>query len=535
MKKNLWLLTTLLLSLILVLAACNSNDETENGNENSNEDGNVESDADTDGESENESDITVAIEQDFISLDPHDVGDTVSIFGTRSMYEGLVGFNKDMEIEPVLAEDYQVNDDSTEFTFQLRENVTFHDGQPFNAEAVKANFDRIMDEELRANRNIQYLENIEILGDYEIKFTLSQPFSAMLNKFAMILIASPEAFNGNSEDFGLNPVGTGAYKFEEWKQGNSMVVTKYEDYWGELDTNVQKVTFRPVPENGSRVAMLQTGEADFIYPVPHTNVEDLESEEGIVIEQTPSTIARYVSINTKKEPFNNEKVRQAMNYAVDKEAFLTVVKNGYGEPLDSTMSSKTQLYSKQELYEANVEKAKELMAEAGYEDGFTAEIWGNTSSETNTGMQFVQQQLAQIGIELEVRSMEEATLSDSIYTPETPEETDLQMWYVSWSPSSGDADGATRSLFHNEYFPPSGANTAYYDNQQVSDWIDEASQTGNMEEQKEIYAQIQETVYEEAPWIFLGSDTILSGHSSSLEGVYVLPDGSISIRNANLN
>jgi glutathione transport system substrate-binding protein len=519
MKNKYWLLG--ILFLLLALAACNSGDgdgaKEANGNSDGNKDG-----------------ITVAIEQDFISLDPHDVGDTVSIFGTRSMYEGLVGFNKNMEIEPVLAKDYQVNDDSTEFTFQLRENVKFHDGEPFNAEAVKANFERIMNEDLRASRNAQYIDNIEVLNDYEIKFTLSEPFGAMLNKFAMILIASPKAFQENPDDFKLNPVGTGAFKFKEWNQGESMVVTKNEDYWGDLDTNVQQVTFRPVPENGSRVAMLQTGEADFIYPVPHNNVEDLKNKKGIVIEETPSTIARYVSINTKKEPFDDVKVRKAMNYAINKDAFLKVVKSGYGEPLSSTMSSQTQYYSEQPLYKADIEKAKKLMKEAGYEDGFSAEIWGNTSSETNTGMQFIQQQLSQIGIDVEVRSMEEATLSDSIYTPKNAEDTDLQMWYVSWSPSSGDADGATRSIFHNEFFPPEGANTAYYDNQQVSDWIDEANSTGDSKKQKEIYSQIQETAYDEAPWIFLGSDTILSGHTSKLEGVYVLPDGSVSVKNANL-
>jgi glutathione transport system substrate-binding protein len=526
MKKSLWLLV-MLLSLTLVFAACNSNDESDGAEESSGGD----DAASTEGESGDS--ITVAIEQDFISLDPHDVGDTVSIFGTRSMYEGLVGFDENMEIEPVLAEDYEVNEDSTEFTFTLREDVTFHDGEAFNAEAVEANFDRIIDEDMRANRNLLDLESIEVLDEYEIKFTLSQPFGAMMNKFAMILIASPEALN-TSDDLALNPVGTGAFKFEEWNQGDSMVVSKNEDYWGDLGTNVQEVTFRPVPENGSRVAMLQTGEADFIYPVPHNNAEELGNEENIVIEETPSTIARYVSINTQKEPFDDERVRQAMNHAVDQEAFISVVRNGYGEPLSSTMSSQTQHYAEQELYETDVEKAEELMAEAGYADGFTAEIWGNTASETNTGMQFIEQQLAQIGIDLEVRSMEEATLNDSIYTPETAEETDLQMWYVSWSPSSGDADGATRSLFHGEYTPPEGANTAYYDNQQVSDWIDEANQTGDAEEQEEIYAEIQGTVYSEVPWIFLGSDTILSGYSSSLEGVYVLPDGSVSIRDANL-
>ncbi|WP_439108477.1 glutathione ABC transporter substrate-binding protein [Alkalihalophilus lindianensis] len=514
--------------LLLIASGCsNENVEGNVSNENNEgENGVVETDR--------SNDITIAIDQNFITLDPHDAGDTVSIFGIRSMYEGLVGFDENMDVVPVLAEDYEVSEDALEYVFTLKEGVTFHDGEPFNAEAVKANFERVIEEELRAARNLQYLESIEVLGEHEIKFTLSQPFGAMMNKFAMIPIASPKAFMESESNFALNPVGTGRFMFDVWNQGDSLTVTKYMDYWGANDINIEKVTFRPVPENGARAAMLKTGEADFVYPVPQNNVSEFDGSEDVIIEETPSTIARYVSINTFKEPYNDERVRQAMNYAVDKDAFLAVVKNGYGDYLDSTMSSQTQYYSKQESYAFDLEKANELMAEAGYENGFEAEIWGNTSSETSTGMQFIKQQLAQIDIDVEIKSMEEGTLSDEIYTPDTPEEAKLQMWYVSWSPSSGDADGATRSLFHSEYFPPNGANTAYYNNSEVSEWIDAANSTVDQNEQQEIYANIQSTVYKDAPWIFLGTDTILSGHKKELEGVYVLPDGSISITNANL-
>ncbi|WEG19217.1 glutathione ABC transporter substrate-binding protein (plasmid) [Alkalihalophilus pseudofirmus] len=526
MGKNLGMFIFIVLMLIVV------------GCSNENVDGNV---SDENNEMNNEAQeidsnngITIAIDQNFITLDPHDAGDTVSIYGIRSMYEGLVGFDENMDIIPVLAEDYEISEDALEYVFTLKEDIVFHDGEPFNADAVKSNFERVIDEELRAARNLQYLDSIEVLSDYEIKFTLTQPFGAMINKFAMIPIASPKAFMDAENNFALNPVGTGRFMFGVWNQGDSLTVTKFDDYWGEGETNVDKVTFRPVPENGARTAMLKTGEADFVYPVPQNNVNEFQETEDIIIEETPSTIARYVSINTFKEPFNDERVRQAMNYAVDKEAFLAVVKNGYGNVLDSTMSSETQYYSKQDPYTFDLEKAKGLMAEAGYENGFEAEIWGNTSSETSTGMQFIKQQLAQIGIDVEIKSMEEGTLSDEIYTPATPEEAKVQMWYVSWSPSSGDADGATRSLFHNEYFPPNGANTAYYNNSEVSNWIDAANNTADQNEQKDIYSKIQSTVFADAPWIFLGTDTILSGHKKELEGIYVLPDGSISITNANI-
>lgn len=534
MVKNMFWISIIALIMVTLVACGNNDQNTDSTAAESNEQSETNNEEAVDQTENVRDSITVAIEQDFISLDPHDVGDTVSIFGARSMYEALVGFDENMDVVPVLADDYEVNEDSTEFVFKLKEGVSFHDGEPFNADAVEANFNRVNENELRANRNLQFLDSIEVIGEYEIKFTLSQPFGAMMNKFAMIPIASPKAFQ-EDDHFGLNPVGTGAFKFKEWNQGDSMIIEKYEDYWESMDTNVEEVVFRPIPENGSRVAMLQTGEADFIYPVPHNNVEEIESSENLEVEYTPSTIARYVSINTHKEPFNDARVRQAMNHAVSQDGFLQVVKNGYGEALDSTMSSQTQHYSQQEVYEEDIDRAKELLAEAGYEDGFEAEIWGNTASETNTGMQFIQQQLSRIGIDVEIRSMEEATLSDSIYSPETPDDATVQMWYVSWSSSSGDADGATRSLFHNQFFPPNGANTAYFDDQEVSDLIDEANITPDHDHQGEIYAQIQETVYEQAPWIFLGTDTILSGHTTDLEGVYVLPDGSISIRNANIN
>ncbi|WP_408006979.1 ABC transporter substrate-binding protein [Pseudalkalibacillus sp. A8] len=520
MKKRLLGQLFLLSTVLLVISACSSD-----------------STSGTDGAAKsNNKEITIAIDQNFVTLDPHNAGDTVSIFGTRAMYEGLVGFDKNMNVVPVLAEDYSVSEDALTYTFKLREGVTFHDGEPFNAAAVKANFDRIMDEndDLRAKRNFQYVDRLEIANDYEVKFVLNQPFSAMLNKFAMVPMISPKAIDDNSKDIRLNPVGTGPFKFKEWNQGDSLVVESFNEYWNPESTNVEKVTFKPVPENGARAAMLKTGEADFVYPVPQQDVKELENVDGVVIEQTPSTIARYVSINTFKEPFTNEKVRKAMNYAVNKEAYIKVVKNGYGKILGSTMSSETQYYSNQEPYTFNLEKAKELMNEAGYEDGFEAEIWGNTSSETLKGMELIKQQLAQIGIDVTIKSMEEGTLSDEIYTPKTPEEAKVQMWYVSWSPSSGDADGATRSLFSSEHFPPNGANTAYYNNSQVDVWIDAANETSDTKAQEDIYAKIQSEVYDDAPWIFLASDTILSGYHDHLEGVYVLPDGSVSIKEAQL-
>ncbi|MCH1625203.1 glutathione ABC transporter substrate-binding protein [Fredinandcohnia quinoae] len=482
-----------------------------------------------------ENEMVIAVNENFISMDPHNTGDTNSNSVQSAMLEGLLGSDEEGKIVNQLAEDYSVSDDALSYTFKLRQDVKFHDGELFNANAVKANFERIMnDDSLRLNsRGFNLISNIEIINDYEMKITLKEPYSGMLTRFVSAKILSPKLIEAGSDEIGKNPVGTGPFEFVEWVQGDHLTVERFDDYWSKKD-RVEKITYKPVPENGSRVAMLKTGEAHVIYPLPNQNIKELEGNNDVEVQKIPSTIARYVSINTMKEPFNDPRVRQAMNYAVSKDAFISVVNAGYGLPLDSIIPSKTLHYSKQDVYEQNIEKAKELLKEAGFENGFQAEIWGNTNSDTMKGMQFVQQQLKDIGIEVEIKSMEEGTLSDEIYGPQTPEEAKVQMWYVSWSAYPSDTTNATKPLFYSGSFPPNGANTAYYKNDQVDGWIEEVNKTVDASKQASIYSDIQSTIYKDAPWIFLGVDEILAGQRSNVEGVFISPDGGIKVTDANL-
>ncbi|WP_409348149.1 glutathione ABC transporter substrate-binding protein [Paenibacillus gyeongsangnamensis] len=478
--------------------------------------------------------LVVAINANFITLDPHNTSDTHSITAARTMYEGLMGFDDNMQVTPALAESYKISPDGLVYTFTLKQNVKFHDGTEFNAEAVKANFDRILDQKnnLRFRKNFLNVNKIETPDPKTVIFTLSQPYNAFLNKLAMALIISPKALKDYGADISKHPVGTGPYKFKEWVQGDRLVVDKNPDYRQQGIPKVDSVTFKPVPENGSRIAMLKTGEADFIYPMPTEQVAQVKGQSDIVVDTIDSTIVRYITLNTMKKPFDDVKVRQAINYAIDKNAYVKVVKSGLGAKLDSTMSSKTQYYSKQTGYDYDVNKAKQLLADAGYPNGFQAEIWGENDSETMKGMQFIQQQLALVGIKLDVKSMEGATLSDQINAAKTPQEAKIQMWNVSWSPSSNDADGATRGLFSSTMFPPAGSNTAYYKNDNVDKWIEDANKAIDSAQAKSIYADIQKAIWADAPWAFLGVDQVISGKRSNIDGVKVMPDGSIRVANA---
>lgn len=515
--------TLLLLSLVLVLAAC-GNDESASG-----KDGNKGSDTTSGGKDE----VVIAVNENFISMDPHDSGDTNSNSVQAAMLEGLFGVDKEGQIINVLAEDYEISDDALTYTFQIKEEVTFHDGEALTAEVVKQNYDRIInDDSLRlSSRGFNLFEEVNVLGDYELEVVLSEPYAAMLTRLASAKLLSPKVLELDKAEIGKNPVGTGPYAFIEWVQGDHLTIENFEDHWSGSD-RVKTITYKPIPENGSRVAMLKTGEADFVYPLPVQNVDEIESSDIAEVVEVPSTIANYVSLNTTKGPLQDQKVRQAMNHAIDKEAYLQVVKGGYGKALDSIIPSATVYYEDQGVYEFDVDKAKSILDETEYAGGFDLEIWGNTNSDTMKGMQFIQQQLAQIDINVEIKSMEEGTLSDEIYGPQTPEDAKVQMWYVSWSAFPSDITNATVPLFKSESFPPNGANTAYFKDDDVDRWLTEANLTADEDEQAKLYKDIQETAYAEAPWLFLGVDDIIVGQNKNVSGIHITPDGTILVQDA---
>ncbi|MEK4484449.1 glutathione ABC transporter substrate-binding protein [Psychrobacillus sp. FSL H8-0484] len=523
MKKVHRLLSLLVLTMVLALVGCSSDssgqDDKGKGSEKATKEG---------------KDIVIAVADNFTGMDPHDTNDTLSGSAQKTMLEGLVGFDKDMKVIPVLAEEYSANDAATEFIFKLRQNVKFHDGTPFNAEAVKINFDRLADPDSGLKRHSLYslIEKTEVISEFEVKFTLSEPFGAMINTFAHPagLIHSPKALEEFGDEVARNPVGTGPFKFVEWKPSEGLEVVKNEEYWQEGLPKVDSITFKPVSENGSRIAMLQTGEADFIFPVPTEQADSINGKNGIEVESKPSIIVRYMAMNTLKAPYDNIKVREALNYAINKEAFIKVVMNNHGNILDSIIAPNVQYYEKQDLYSYDVEKAKSLLKEAGYENGFKAKLWGGNSSSAIKAMEFIQQQLAAVNVEVEVVPMESGTLSDKIWSVQNADDAELELYYGGWSPSTGDADWGIRPLLGGEEaFPPASYNISYFNNEEVNDQIQVALQTADSEKRAEAYKVAQEKIWKDAPWVFLSADNTMAGKKNYLKGVYLLPDGSLSV------
>ena len=499
-----------------------------------------------------ETDVVGAMQVDFITMDPLDTSDTLSGGIQRLIMDGLFGFDDDMNIIPLLAESYEANDNATEFTIHLRQGISFTDGTPFNADAAKANFDRWGDPDLGLKRTsllCNILESTEVVDEYTVKVTLTEPFGAFISTLAhpACVLMSPKVIAEGSEACAEHPVGTGQYEFVEWIAGDHATVTLNKDWWGydaeicggtalaEPDAGFKSITFRPVTENASRVAMLQAGDADFIWPVPTESMSTLAADPDVYVDAGEGIVVRWLFLNTQKEPFNDVRVRQAMNYGVDKDAYIAVVKNGLASQATSVLGPAVQHYKGNDPYSYDPEKAKELLAEAGYPDGFDTTIICRSTTADLKQSEFLQQQLAQIGVNVEIRSFENAIVSEMVEGHEGPgSEAEVDMYISGWSSSTGDADWGIRPLLAKESEPPASFNISYFENDELDELLYAALETADEEKRAGYYAQAQDLIWEECPMVFLAVDYNTWGSTMNIENVKIYPDGCLNIRNARM-
>lgn len=242
----------------------------------------------------------------------------------------------------------------------------FHDGTEFQADAVKANFDRVTNKENALRRYSLYnnIAKTEVVDPYTARITLRKPFSAFINQIAhpagvMICPKALAAYPGKQIAF--HPCGTGPYTVKEYNPSEILHVVKNPNYWQKGLPKLDGITFKPVPENSTRVAMLRTGEAQFIFPVPPEQVKSLEGESGIEVTVSPSIIERYIAFNTKMKPFDNPKVRLALNYAVNKQALCKVAFNGLAVPATGLAPEGVDYAKQFEAIPYDPKKARELL------------------------------------------------------------------------------------------------------------------------------------------------------------------------------
>lgn len=469
------------------------------------------------------------------------------------IYDNLVTYDANLNIIPGLAESWEVSDDQLRWTFHLRQGVKFHDGTPFNAAAVKAHVDRLHDPNSKvSNRSLwAHISDVETPDEYTVVLVTEAPFGAMLRYLAHGSggINSPAALERWGEDeYGLHPVGTGPYKVESFTPGVELVLTRNENYWGERPP-LDRIIFRAALEPGARVAMLQAGDADVINDVPPEEVTRLQAEPEVEIVRSQGLRTFFIMFNLLNPIFQDLKVRQALNYAVDKESIVENLFLGYATVLDSPAASAIPGHVSAGYYAYDPDRARQLLAEAGWIDtdgdgileknGRRLEFHLNTSEgEYPKDIQVaeaVQAMLREVGASVIIDKVEAAGRWDLLRVPDAEARYDTVLF--GFNPSNGDLGYHLDALFRSNEdptAPPRVWNLMRYRNPKVDELILQGAKMVDEEVRDAAYAEAQKQIMEDAPVIFLYAPDLLVGIRSYVEKVTVWPTIFTILREANI-
>ena len=467
--------------------------------------------------------LTIVGGIDIDSMDPHIHTMSEGAAFRSHIYDGLFEFDQDNVPQPHLAKSYEMSADGLTYTFYLQEGVEFHDGTPFNAEAVKANFDRVTepDRETPSARNMAMIESTEVVDDYTVKVTLNKPFQPFIIHLATSAghIASPTSFEAWNDDPRAEGFGTGPFKFGEWKIDEQFILERNPDYWKGMP-KLERIIWRVVPEDSARVTMLKTGEGDVVLRIPPHEAEALSSEPNIDLVKVDTFRSIYYALNMAHPPFDNKMVRQAFNYAIDREAIIESVLFGAGTPSDSILANTVWGYHGVDMYDYDPEKARQMLEEAGFDFDQTIRMWGPEGRYVRDKQvdQAIQAQLADIGVTVDIQTFGEW----ATYMSETGKRDEFEMAMMGWAPSTGDADVGMRLLVHGDH-SDACCNFSGYSNPEVDSLLDEAGSEIDTEKRRELYAQAQEIIMEDAPFLFSHSQAVFMGVNERVHDIHQLP------------
>lgn len=531
----------MMLAVTVVLAACNS-DKSSDSKENTSKDNKETSK----GESVSTGNKILIFGRggDSVSLDPIAVTDGESFKVTQNIFETLLNFGEqDTTIHEGLATKWEASDDGLTYTFTLREGVKFHDGTDFNADAVVKNFERWAngsDDQFPYYGSMfggfkgdegHVIASVTADGDNKVVFKLTRAQAPFLKNIAMspFGIASPTAFEKEGDKFGDNPVGTGPFKFVDWKRNDSITVEKFDGYWEKGYPKLDKIVFRSIPDNSARLNALLAGEIDLADGVNPADGKTVEGDSKLQLFERPSMNVGYLGLTNTRPPFDNVKVRQAMNYAIDKQSIIDAFFEGRAEIAKNPMPSSISGYNDDiPGYEYNPEKAKQLLAEAGLADGFEMELWAMPvprpyMPDGAKVAEVIQKNLADIGIKAKIVSYEWATYLEKARNGEA------DAFMLGWTGDNGDADNFIYVLLDGDNIGSN--NYAYYDNKDVHKILIEAQTEVDENKRIELYKQAQEIIFEDAPWVPLAHSTPLLAGKADLINFLPHPTGSDKLTN----
>ncbi len=450
-----------------------------------------------------------------------------------ALFDPLVDHNEKMEPIPGLAESWEVGSDKVTWTFKLRKGVKFHDGTDFNADAVKVTIDRILDPKTGAGRRSVYtvIKNVTVVDPLTVKMTTDGPFAdlpfLLMDRSAFIV--SPTALNKQEvADFGLHPVGSGPYKFVEWVPNDHLTLDANPDYW-RGKPKAPRITYKIVPEAGARTAMLRSGEADIVMNISPNDLETLKKEANLTVVQKDSLSQVTSEMRQTKPPFSDKRVRQAMNYALDRKAIVNDIMRGAGRVADSPGPPGVWGSVSLPPYDYNPDKAKQLLKDAGYANGFDGSLfyvsgrWAGDEQVT----QAMQAYWQAVGIKIKLQKVDNAGLDEMLSRdPDT-----MAGWTTMQIRTSSYLDYHLYRLFNTEATHMKGFQRSGYSNPKVDELLAKGRGSFDLKERQGYYEEAQKLIWDDAAFVWVFVQQNLMGARKEVSGYEFLPTGNVRLAN----
>ena len=533
MTKRLLMLVSMLIIAVLVMAACGGNNDTETTTNQQQEQQQTET-SETNDTTEPEQQtgassrthLNIVSTNLAVSMDPHESNDQASAQQNVNLFSTLLFQDYDtFEPLPALAIAWDVPDAQT-VNIELRRGVTFHNGDPLTAADVEFSLMRAA-ASAEMGIIIGMLESVTIHDDYNLTLHLEVPFGPILAHLAhpgTSIIPMNHVLAVGDSAFAEHPIGTGPFAFESLVIGDRTEFVRFDDYWG-TPPSVETITWRRVPDASTRLIEVSAGTADVAFDIAPADLATAEADPNVnLVTRQNLSLNDWISLNTSRGPLSDVRVRQAIDYALDTAAIMRTVWGDLGSPAQAPISDITWGFVPQQLRSVNLDRARELLEEAGYADGFTLEFWWNSGN--NQRMQvaeMVQFALAPIGIEIEIHAMEWPTILELTGVP-NPADSQHDMFIIGWTAVTADADYGLFPVFHTENFGAAG-NRGYWSNPEVDALLEAGRSSADPSERLQIYGRVQELIVEEVPVIPIRQGMTAMAISPDLHGFVIAPQG----------
>lgn len=473
----------------------------------------------TNGDSKKDA-LVVATAYDAKSLDPHAVNDVASSNVMTQIYGTLVQLNDKSEVVPMLAESFTQIDDMT-YEFKLKKGVKFHNGEEMKASDVKFSLTRAAE-----SSSVSHIfgdidtNSFNMSDDYTVSFKIKTPATGFLSGLVHTggSILSEKAVTEAGENYAMNPIGTGPFKFISWTKGDKVELERFDDFYGDKP-KFSKMTLRVIPEPTNRVIELESGGVDIAYEVSVNDLARVEESDKLQIVRVIDNSTQYLGFNNQKAPFNDLKVREAISYALDTKSIVETVWRGIGKVAVGPIGPNV-LYSDKSLerHEYNVQKSKDLLKEAGFENGFKTTIWTNEKKERVDMATIMQSQLKEVGIDVEIKVLEWGAYLDGLSKGEQ------DMFLIGWTCQTPDPDLAVYAPLHSSKVG-SGGNYSFFMNEKVDELIMQGRVMKNSPEREAVYKELQKEVKNQSPWVFLSNGEQVVGTTKAVKGFVASPFG----------